>query len=145
MKHCCRNCHFLTKYTSVYGTHTWDRKDRALCRPIGNRNIDEVSEENRLHFRITTVGCYYKENWERPYNELANGSSRYSLKEKILRNRKGQCDFIEYPAGHTFPEAEERYRRKEARRDRKRNLRLTVAGLVIGVLGILIGWHSLNG
>ena len=146
MRHSCRNCHFLAKYTTAYGVQPWDEEDRLLWRPKGNRdNETRIPEENRSYFKVYKVGCY-RDEWDSPYNE---GFSRQSLKEEIWRNREGQCSFVEYPAGKTFPEAIERYREKKERRDReqnllsnKRHIAITVAGIVItaiiGVLGIVI-------
>ena len=149
IKHCCRNCHFLTKYTSAYGGQPWDEKDRLFWRPKGNRDneyLAGIPEENRSYFRVYKVGCH-RDEWESDYDE---GFSRQPLKEKIWRNREGQCDFVEYPAGKTFPDTKERHREKEERRDREQNSRsnkihiaLGVAGLVMaaifGVLSIVIG------
>lgn len=108
MRDCCRGCHFLTKYTSAHGPRPWDEEDRFICRPKGQRDIDKFPEENRRHLRIYKVGCY-KNEWERAYDEFANGFSRQSLKEEILkkRERTGKCNFGEYHAGMTFPDAED--------------------------------------
>lgn len=135
MRHCCKNCHFLTKYTSAHGPRPWDKEDRLLWRPKGQRDIDKFPEENRSSLRIYKVGCYRGE-WESTYNE---GFSRQSLKEEIWRNREGECSFVEYPAGKTFPEAIERYREKEERRAREQNSRSSKISIFIGVAGIVIG------
>ena len=111
MTDCCRDCHFLTKYTAAYGPQPWDQEDRDLCRPKGNRDnvyLARIPEENRSAFKIYSVGCG-KSEWERAYDEFANGSSRQSLKEEILkkRERTGKCDFGEYLEGMTSPDAED--------------------------------------
>ena len=137
MTDCCRDCHFLTKHTSAYGIQSWDKEDRDLCRPKSNINNPAIPEENRRFFKIYKVGCY-KNEWERSYDEFADGSSRQSLKEEILRDREGQCFFVEYPAGTTFPEALERYHDRNEKRDRKQNFRSGVRNTVIGVVGLVI-------
>lgn len=135
MRHSCRNCHFLAKYTTAYGIQPWDEEDRLLWRPKGNRGSEpSIPEENRSYFKVFRVGCY-RDVWDSPYNE---GFSRQSLKEEIWRNREGQCSFVEYPAGKTFPDALERYREKEERRGLEQNSRSNKTSLVLTVVGIII-------
>ena len=138
MRHSCRNCHFLAKYTTAYGVQPWDKEDRLLWRPKGNRDneyLTGIPEENRSAFKVYRVGCY-RDVWDSPYNERF---SRQSLKEEIWRNREGQCSFVEYPAGKTFPDAIERYREKEERRAREQSSRSSKLSIAIGVAGIVIG------
>jgi len=137
MKHCCRNCHFLKKDTSAYGTQSWDKEDRDLCRPKGHRGniyLTGIPEENRSAFKIYKVGCH-KGEWERPYDELANGFSRQSLKDEILkkRERTGKCNFGEYHTEMTFPDAEDLSRVRHDDRHQKRVLfwQILTAGVAV--------------
>jgi len=143
-RHCCRRCQFLTKNISAYGTQPWDKEDRVFCWPEGNRDkiyLSGIPEENRGYFKVYKVGCY-KNEWERHYDDLAGGSSRQSLKEEILRNREGQCFFVEYPAGRTFPEAEERFRVSRDTRHQKGSLFWTKVAVGVAILGVLISIAS---
>ena len=115
MKHCCRNCHFLKKDTSAYGTQSWDKEDRDYMSAKRSQR-QRIPRPGFLRktvaaFKISKVGCH-KGEWERPYDELANGFSRQSLKDEILkkRERTGKCNFGEYHAGMTFPDAEDIFR-----------------------------------
>lgn len=135
-KHCCRNCHFLTKTTSAYDTQTWDKEDRALCWPEGKRDrayLANIPEENRRYYKVYKVGCY-KNEWERNSDELVGGSSRQSLKKEILSNRKGQCFFVEYRAGEKCPEAEKRFLASREAGHQKSVLFWTIAAVVATVL-----------
>ena len=134
----CRDCHFLTKYTTAYDPSPWDKEDRLFCHPKGNRDneyLTKIPEENRSYFKVYKVGCY-RDEWESAYDE---GFSRQSIKEEIWMNREGQCSFVEYPAGKTFPEALERYREREERREREQKERSSKINIAIGVAGIVIG------
>ena len=133
----CRDCHFLTKYTTAYGPSPWDKEDRLLCQPKGKRDneyLTRIPEENRGYFKVYKVGCYRGE-WESAYDEKF---SRQSLKEELWMNREGQCSFVNYPAGKTFPEALERYREKEERREREQNSRSNKITIAIAVAGVVI-------
>jgi len=156
-RHCCRRCHFLTKNTSAYGTQPWDKEDRVFCWPEGNRDkiyLSGIPEENRSAFKVYQVGCREKE-WESVYDEFANGPSRQSLKEKILRSREGQCFFVKYRPGISFPDALELQRRSnelQAKRDADRRYKnncivsaITLFFVIISIIvSIIIGFDDVQ-
>lgn len=128
-RHCCRNCHFLSKYSSSLSDYPWDQEDRDECRP---RNREDLLQD----YRVEAVGCY-KSIWSKEYDEFVNGSERQSLKREILKNRSESCFFVEYHAGMEYRIAEELFRVRYDTRQLKRSLSWTIKGLLVAAFSSL--------
>lgn len=110
MRNYCIDCHFLVKHTTAYGVQPWDKEDRLLWQPKGNRDdeyLANIPAENRSVFRVYKVGCY-RDEWDSPYE----GFTKQSLKEEILKKRERtvKCNFGDYQEGMSFPDAEDLFR-----------------------------------
>ena len=87
-KHCCKECHFLSKDSDSYVSmdsdpnslsNPWDKEERDNFWPRYNREGDPHKVQHHEYYRIRRVGCY-KAIWAQEYDEHINGSLRESLK-----------------------------------------------------------------
>ena len=123
MKHCCKNCHFLTRLhvfeeeenlkTSFV---TWDEDERKSFSPL---------KDSLLVF--CKKGIWYSPSGSRNLPQLESD---------LTRDRKDDCYFVEYVEKMGFDAADELQRRRYETRQFKRGFRYTQIGLWIAALGL---------
>lgn len=144
MRNCCIDCHFLAKHTTAYGVQPWDKEDRLLWQPKGNRDdeyLANIPAENRSVFRVYKVGCY-RDEWDSPYE----GFTKQSLKEEILKKRERtvKCNFGDYQEGMSFPDAEDLFRVSREIEYKKSTLSWQKIGAAFAFLAFLAALISIS-
>ena len=119
-RHCCKNCHFLTKTTDPRNggyRFTWSKEDREKMK-ISEHYSAECGRG------IWSTGIDPKLNTK--------------ISEILVQNRKDTCFFIEHNDGLSFSGARELHRLRSANHQLRKSYRYTQWGLWIAALGLLV-------
>ena len=137
MKHCCKNCHFLTK------DHIW---------PNGEERSFSWTPEERKNFRLRIEEDHRARCYRNVWNTGIDPTLQDRLKEVLLQDRKGDCFFLEEHQGMSFQAAHELFQIRNDNRQLKRSYRYTQIGLWIAAVSLVanlvvkllekLGWIS---
>lgn len=132
MKHCCRNCHFLTKESGIQGgmlsySLPWTGEER-----LEGKAAEVYAEGHNI--------CCKRGIWDKRIDpELIS-----KLEEIIDENRAGDCFFIEYREGMSFEGATELHRTRYENRNLRRSFSIAVWGLYLSVIAALLNFIGIE-
>jgi len=126
IKHCCRECHFLSRKDSLHGhTNAWTKEEREK---------GQIKHKERF-----AVMCQ-QGIWDTGADPTLNSK----LEEILNKNRKGECFFIEYTRGMLFDTAAKLHRIRYENRNLKRSLWIATVGLYISGIAALFNFFGFD-
>ena len=124
MKHCCKNCYFLSKL------HVF-KEDEALKAVPNPWTEDERNDISLLKDNLL-LSCK-KGIW----HSQSKAWSRSQVDYELTLDRKDDCFFVEYLEGMGFDAADELQRRRYETRQFVRRFQYTKWGIWIAVFGLM--------
>lgn len=127
IKHCCRECHFLTREYPDGGRRSWTKEERVTGQMKHKDAASPMCREGVWDAGIDP--------------ELVS-----ELEEILDENRKNRCFFIEYSKGMSYDAAAKLQRMRYENRNLKRSYQYTLWGLGIAGVGLVFNavFQALN-